>query len=108
MQQWYDQVQGRRYGGDIQGIIDKLDYLEDLGINALYLNPINDSPSLHKYDARYYHHVDIHFGPDPEGDKKIIAQEDPADPSTWQVDKCRFTFPRIGGKSTCPQHAHHH
>ncbi|MGV4438965.1 glycoside hydrolase family 13 protein [Ornithobacterium rhinotracheale] len=92
MQQWYDQVQGRRYGGDIQGIIDKLDYLEDLGINALYLNPINDSPSLHKYDARYYHHVDIHFGPDPEGDKKIIAQEDPADPSTWQWTSADLLF----------------
>lgn len=30
----------RRYGGDLQGILDKLDYLQDLGVNALYLNPI--------------------------------------------------------------------
>ena len=68
----------------MQGILDKLDYLEELGINAIYLNPINDPPSMHKFDARNYRHIDIHFGPDPEGDKKIIASEDPLDPGTWQ------------------------
>jgi len=35
-------------------------------------------------DARNYHHVDINFGPDPEGDQKIIANENPGDPTTWQ------------------------
>ena len=79
-----EMLQYRRFGGDLQGVLDKLDYLEDLGINALYLNPINDASSLHKYDARYYHHVDIHFGPDPEGDKALIAKENPNDPNTWQ------------------------
>jgi cyclomaltodextrinase len=74
----------RRYGGDIQGIIDKLDYLVELGINAIYLNPIFQSPSLHKYDGESYHHVDPNFGPDPEGDRKLIARENPIDPSTWQ------------------------
>ncbi len=73
----------RRYGGDLQGIIDKLDYLEDLGINAIYLNPIFQSPSLHKYDGESYHHVDPNFGPDPEGDRKLIATENPLDPKTW-------------------------
>ncbi len=73
----------RRYGGDIQCIIDKLDYLEDLGVNALYLNPIFQSPSLHKYDGESYHHVDPNFGPDPEGDRKMIASENPLDPATW-------------------------
>lgn len=73
----------RRYGGDLQGIIDKLDYLQDLGVNALYLNPIFTSPSLHKYDAESYHHVDPTFGPDPAGDRKMIATENPLDPSTW-------------------------
>ncbi|MGA0850295.1 MAG: alpha-amylase family glycosyl hydrolase, partial [Chthoniobacterales bacterium] len=43
-------VQRRRYGGDLQGILDKLDYLQDLGVTALYLNPVFDSPSSHKYD----------------------------------------------------------
>jgi len=79
-----DAVQYRRYGGDIQGVMDKLDYLQDLGITALFMNPLNDAPSLHKYDARNYHHIDVNFGPDPVGDNKIIASEKPDDPSTWK------------------------
>jgi len=74
----------RRYGGDLQGVFDKLDYLEDLGITAIYFNPLNDAPSLHKYDARNYRHIDVNFGPDPEGDRVIIASEEPNDPTTWQ------------------------
>lgn len=81
---FYDIVNVRRYGGDIQGIIDKLDYLKDLGINAIYLNPIFESPSLHKYDATMYHHVDNNFGPNPERDRKIWEEENPADPKTWK------------------------
>jgi len=77
-------LQYRRYGGDLQGVLDKLDYLSTLGITAIYINPINDAPSLHKYDARNYHHVDVNFGPDPVGDNKIMAQENPEDPSTWK------------------------
>ena len=73
----------RRYGGDLQGIIDKLDYLKDLGVNALYLNPVFESGSLHKYDARSFHHVDPHFGPSPEADLAMITGET-ADPSTWK------------------------
>ncbi len=81
----YDyQFQLRRYGGDLQGIIDKLDYLQDLGINAIYLNPVFDSPSSHKYGAAMYHHIDRHFGPDPAGDSQIIESEIPEDPQTWQ------------------------
>ncbi|WKD51538.1 glycoside hydrolase family 13 protein [Microbulbifer spongiae] len=73
----------RRYGGDLQGVIDKLDYLKALGISAIYLNPVFDAPSLHKYDGASYHHVDPTFGPDPAGDRKLMATEDPLDPSTW-------------------------
>ena len=76
-------VQRRRYGGDLQGIIEKIDYLQELGINAIYLNPVFDSPSSHKYDGMSYHHIDPNFGPDPAGDRKLIAGEDPGDPSTW-------------------------
>lgn len=82
----------RRYGGDLQGVIDKLDYIESLGVNALYFNPVNDSPSLHKFDARHWRHVDVNFGPDPEGDKKLIAQEDPADPATWVMTSADKLF----------------
>ncbi|MCY4225962.1 MAG: glycoside hydrolase family 13 protein [Bacteroidetes bacterium] len=81
---FYTAVQYRRYGGDLQGLINKLDYLKELGVNALYLNPINDAPSLHKFDARHYRHVDRNFGPDPVGDRLIAEAEDPLDPDTWQ------------------------
>ncbi|NLW52855.1 MAG: glycoside hydrolase family 13 protein [Tissierellia bacterium] len=50
------------YGGDLYGVIEKLDYLQDLGVNALYLNPIFISPTMHKYDALDYFEVDPHFG----------------------------------------------
>ncbi|MCT4688084.1 glycoside hydrolase family 13 protein [Vallitalea sp.] len=50
------------YGGDIKGIIDKLDYLSDLGVDVLYLNPIFVSPSNHKYDTQDYDYVDPHLG----------------------------------------------
>lgn len=81
---FYFNTQFRRYGGDLEGVLQKLDYLKELGINALFFNPINDAPSLHKYDASYYHHVDVNFGPDPKGDKSLIAKENPTDPTTWQ------------------------
>jgi len=75
--------QRRRYGGDLQGILDKLDYLQDLGVNALYLTPVFESPSSHKYDGATYHHIDPNFGPDPNSDRKLIASEVGYDPSTW-------------------------
>jgi len=81
---FYYNAQLRRYGGDIQGIIDKLDYLSELGINAIYLNPVFESASSHKYGATMYHHIDNNFGPDPAGDITIWETENPGDPSTWQ------------------------
>lgn len=77
-------LQYRRFGGDLQGLLDKLDYLQDLGVNALYINPLNHAPSLHKYDASSYHHIDANMGPDPAGDLRIMAAEDPGNPETWQ------------------------
>ncbi len=50
------------FGGDIQGIIEKLDYLKELGINAIYLNPIFQASSNHKYDTMDYHKIDEAFG----------------------------------------------
>lgn len=74
----------RRYGGDLQGVLDRLDYLQELGITAIYFNPLFESPSLHKYDATMYHHIDNNFGPNPDKDREIWEQENPADPATWQ------------------------
>ncbi len=50
------------FGGDLQGIINKLDYLEKLGITGLYLTPVNEAPSAHKYDTADYTRIDPHFG----------------------------------------------
>ena len=57
------------FGGNLQGIIDKLDYLEDLGINAIYLTPIFESISNHKYDISDYMKIDKYFG-----DKETMCQ----------------------------------
>jgi len=81
---FYDVVRERRYGGDLQGVIDKLDYLKNLGIGAIYFNPIFDAQSMHKYDATYYHHIDRNFGPNPDADVTLFESEDPNNPSTWK------------------------
>ena len=83
--QSFYEIQGmRRYGGDLQGVLNHLDYLQELGITGIYFNPLFESPSSHKYDASMYHHIDNNFGPRPERDRKIWAKENPADPATWQ------------------------
>jgi len=89
---FYDGVYDRRYGGDLQGVIDRLPYLDSLGVTALYFNPVFWARSLHKYDGRSYHHIDPHFGPDPAGDKRLIAQENPTDPSTWRTTAADSLF----------------
>lgn len=82
----------RRYGGDLQGVIDRLDYLRELGVTVIYFNPIFDAVSMHKYDASSYHHIDRHFGPDPAGDVAIMEAEDPLDPSTWRWTSADLLF----------------
>lgn len=53
---------GHFYGGDLQGVLDKLDYLKDLGVDVIYFNPIFVSPSNHKYDCQDYDYIDPHYG----------------------------------------------
>ena len=50
------------FGGDFAGIISKLDYIQNLGISGIYLTPINESPSNHKYDTSDYTKIDPRFG----------------------------------------------
>lgn len=64
------------YGGDLQGVMDKLDYLEDLGVDVIYLNPIFVSPSNHKYDIQDYDYVDPHFGKIVVDAGKTILSQD--------------------------------
>ncbi|MCD8205311.1 MAG: glycoside hydrolase family 13 protein [Clostridia bacterium] len=49
------------YGGDLQGVREKLDYLQDLGVEVIYFNPLFVSPSNHKYDTQDYDYIDPHF-----------------------------------------------
>jgi glycosidase len=48
---FYENVFGRRFGGNLQGVLDRLDYLADLGINSIYFNPVFEAISLHKCHA---------------------------------------------------------
>lgn len=87
-----DKIQFRRYGGDLQGVLDKIDYLDSLGVTAVYFNPLNDAPSLHKYDPKYWRHIDRNFGPNPESDVAAMAAETHNDPSTWQFTEADNLF----------------
>ena len=73
---------GYFYGGDLQGVMDKLDYLKSLGVEAIYFNPIFVSPSNHKYDVQDYEHIDPHYAKivndggelvDPEAEDNLKA-----------------------------------
>jgi glycosidase/fibronectin type 3 domain-containing protein len=50
------------FGGDLQGVIEKLDYLQELGVTAIYFNPIFAAPSNHLYDTTDYYRIDPYFG----------------------------------------------
>jgi len=67
---------GRFYGGDLQGIMSKLDYLKDLGVDVLYLNPVFVSPSNHKYDIQDYDYIDPHFGVIVHDEGDCLNEED--------------------------------
>lgn len=71
----------RRYGGDLAGVREKLDYIRDLGANTLYLNPIFAAASEHKYDTSDLRHIDDTFG--VAGALRRIGVET-ADPETWK------------------------
>jgi glycosidase len=87
----YKVVFDRRYGGDLQGVVQKLDDLKALGVTALYLNPIFQARSLHKYDASDFRHIDSALGNPPEAGPSAPIDEtyytppagETADPATW-------------------------
>lgn len=93
-----DHIFLRRYGGDIQGIIDHLDYIKELGAEAIYLNPVFDAVSLHKYDGSTFHHIDFNFGPNPKIDQKLIKEEIPDNQLTWVWTKSDSLFLKLIGE----------
>ena len=62
------------YGGDLQGVINKLDYLQELGVEVLYFNPLFVSPSNHKYDIQDYDYIDPHFGMIVEDGGEVLPE----------------------------------
>ena len=76
------------YGGDLQGVMDKLDYLQDLGVEVIYLNPIFVSPSNHKYDIQDYDYVDPHYGRIVEDcNEGILLGDDDDNSHAWKYIK---------------------
>lgn len=76
-------VFSRHYGGDLEGLREKLPYLRDLGVTAIYLNPVFEAESYHKYNTTNYIHIDDRFGPNPGEYAQAEAVEDLKDPGTW-------------------------
>lgn len=63
------------YGGDLQGVLDKMDYLQDLGVDVIYFNPLFVSPSNHKYDIQDYDYIDPHFGKIVHDEGELLRPE---------------------------------
>ncbi len=62
-QAWGDKpTRENMFGGDLEGIIQKLDYLEDLGVDIIYMTPVFESSSNHKYNTKDYYKIDPQFG----------------------------------------------
>jgi len=79
VEKWNEQLSvldvDRFYGGDIQGIWDKLDYLQSLKVEVLYLSPVFVSPSNHKYDCQDYEHIDPHYGVIVKDEGELVAAD---------------------------------
>ncbi len=75
------------YGGDLQGVKDKLDYLKDLGVEVIYFNPLFVSPSNHKYDIQDYDYIDPHFGKIIEDGGEVLAEGDTSNKNATKYQK---------------------
>ena len=76
---------GRFYGGDLQGVRAKLDYLQELGVEVIYFNPLFVSPSNHKYDIQDYDYIDPHYGKIVEDtDEGILQNGDRDNSHAWK------------------------
>ncbi|RME61082.1 MAG: hypothetical protein D6790_08380, partial [Caldilineae bacterium] len=78
--EWYGTYSSTFYGGDLQGVLEKLDYLQEIGVTTIYFNPIFESPSNHRYDGRDYRQIDDNLAVkgDPKASRALfetLAQE---------------------------------
>ncbi len=71
------------YGGDLAGVMKKMDYLQDLGVEVLYFNPLFVSPSNHKYDIQDYDYIDPHYG--------VIVEDEGTLLQSGETDNVRAT-----------------
>lgn len=76
-----DRLFERQYGGDLAGLRSKLAYIRDLGVNAVYLNPVFQAPSQHKYDTTDHRHIDDTYG---KAGSMVALSGETEDPNTWQ------------------------
>ena len=67
---------GYFYGGDLEGVLQKLDYLKDFGVEVIYFNPLFVSPSNHKYDTQDYDYIDPHIGKIVEDTDGVLGEFD--------------------------------
>ena len=80
------------YGGDLAGVMQKLDYLQELGIQVIYFNPLFVSPSNHKYDIQDYDYIDPHFGRIVEDGGEVLP------PGEWDNAKASKYIARVTNK----------
>lgn len=80
------------YGGDLEGVRQKLDYLKSLGVEVIYFNPIFVSPSNHKYDTADYDHIDPHYGRIVKDEGEVLP-EGTYDNTQASKYICRVTDP---------------
>ncbi len=85
----------RKYGGDLQGMIEALPYLRRLGVNAIYLNPMFEAESQHKYDTGDFRHIDDNFGFAGELAELATSGVETDDPDTWTWTKTDLLFLRF-------------
>ena len=83
------------YGGDLQGVIDKLDYLQDLGVEVLYFNPLFVSPSNHKYDIQDYDYIDPHFGKIVEDGGELLSPGEKSNKKAAKYQKRTTSFANL-------------
>lgn len=89
----------RRYGGDLPGVLDRLDHLASINVGGIYLCPIFDAPSLHKYDASDHRHIDPTLTPRALGQTLLEQTEstdprDLANPRAWRWSRADEYFLR--------------